>query len=134
MFTAEQRRRIVEHRMREVGVATIAELARRASCDKANLARTIDGQRPGISASARARVALVLDVDQEILAQLLGCDTIAVPVGIWRELVGEGQRRQRAADDAAEQREKQQGESRHNPVPGKSWRSKGKAVAKPSCL
>jgi transcriptional regulator with XRE-family HTH domain len=109
-FTAEQRERIVRHRMGELGIDTVAELARRAGVDDSALARFLKGEEAVLSAGARARVADALEVEQEELALLYGCATIAVPLDAWRALVGYGddvERRREEQEQARERRERE---------------------------
>jgi hypothetical protein len=89
-FTPGQRRAVLTFRARELDIPTIAALCRRAGVDKGNMYRSLEGLPGMLSASSRARLAQVLLVDQEQLALLLGCDTIVVELGVWRELVGAG--------------------------------------------
>jgi hypothetical protein len=103
-FTKEQRLQIVEFRMRELEIPSIAELARRGDVDRASLHGFLNSDG-GLSPGPRARVAKALGIDAEQFELLYDdefrLDVVVVPIDLWREVSGthnvDGDRRERLA-------------------------------------
>jgi hypothetical protein len=120
-FTNEERVQIIEHRMRELEIESIAALARLAGCDRGNVHRFLHGEAGVLGAGARARLAEALRIDQEQLAALYAVDVIAVPLDVWTHVAGHG----RKVDHERRKRQAEGPRPDRGP-PGAAWRGAGK--------
>lgn len=130
-FSAEQRRRVVEHRLKELNIPTVAELARRASVDEGNLSKLLsDGI--GLSPQLRARVADVLRLPPDQFDLLLDPEfdphAVTYRLDIWQHVRGGGDEHERHAAAL-----KRATEERHAKEPPKVslWRTRGKGPRNP---
>jgi hypothetical protein len=93
LFAPEVRRRIVEHRMQELGISSLAEVARRADVDRGNFSSLLKG-RLSLSRELRDRVADVLKIDRGQFEELFAADfdlaSVRMPLDLWRDLRGSG--------------------------------------------
>jgi hypothetical protein len=120
-FSAADIEKVLKHRMVELAIPSIAELARRAGVDRNNLLGFVGGDVKKLGAGSRARVADALEIDQEELALLFGTDVIAVPIDLWRELRGGHEADDERREALEKQRERRELQPKAAGLPAGRW-------------